>query len=178
MLDINLFEFAILIVQLSAAITHWEQQQPTDITIYPKVRFMSDNTTSISWASKLSSKKMGGQALVRVWSALLKRTTLDVDIVHITGISNTTADAISRPDSNACFLIYPRLSKLFRIEPAIESWNFFRPSPTLLSILASALSFPSNLAVVDLPKELGRFETAASTISASALVPVLHLLPG
>jgi hypothetical protein len=177
-MHINLFEFAILIVQLAAAITHWDMQQPAFPTTYPKIRLMSDNTTSISWASKLSSKKLGGQALVRVWSSLLKRTTLDVDIVHIPGVTNTTADAISRPDSNATSLIYPRLSKLFLIEPELASWTFFRPNPILLSILASALSFPSCLEGVNLPKELGRFETADSTTSDSALMPVLHLLQG
>jgi hypothetical protein len=178
-MHINLFEFAILIVQLAAASTHWDAQQPALSTTYPRIRFMSDNTTSISWPSKLSSKKLGGQALVRVWSALLKRTTLDVEIVHIPGVTNTsTADAISRPDSNESSLIYPRLSKLFRIEPELASWTFFRPNPILLSTLAYALSFPSCLDVVNLPKELGRFETADSTTSASASMPVLHLLPG
>ena len=177
-MHINLFEFIILIVQLAASITYWTAQQPAPSTTYPRIRFMSDNTTSISWASKLSSKKLGGQALVRVWSALLKRTDLDVEIVHIPGVSNTTADAISRPDSNSCSLIYPRLSKLFRIEPELASWTFFRPNPILLSTLASALSFPSCLAVVNLQKELGRFETADSTTFASASMPVLHLVQG
>ena len=175
-MHINLFEFVILVVQLAAAITRWEAQQPTNLTAYPKLKLLSDNTTSISWASKISSNKLGGQALVRVWAALLKRTTLDVEIVHLTGISNTTADAISRPDANSCSLIALCLPKLIQIEPALASWTFFRPSPMLLSTMASALSSPSNLGVINLPKELGRFEIVDSTTSASASVPVLRLL--
>lgn len=174
-MHINLFEFVILVVQLAAAITRWEAQQPTNVTAYPKIKLLSDNTTSISWASKISSKKLGGQALVRVWAALLKRTTLDVEIVHLPGISNTTADAISRPDANSCSLIALRLPKLIQIEPALASWTFFRPSPMLLSTMAFALSSPSNLVAINLPEELGRFEVVDSTTSASALVPVLRL---
>jgi hypothetical protein len=174
-MHINLFEFLILIVQLAAAITRYDDQQLSATTSYPKIKFLSDNTTSISWASKLSSKKVGGQALVRIWAALLKRTTLDVVIEHLPGITNTIADAISRPASHSSSLIHLRLPKLFLIAPELASWDFFRPDPMLLSTLASALSYPSNLVAVNLPKELGRFETAASTTSVSALMPVLRL---
>ena len=184
-MHINLFEFVIIIVQLAAAITRLEgpsslstpnARQLRGIPATPKIQFRSDNTTSVSWASKVSSKKMGGQALVRIWAALLKRTTIDVAIEHLPGASNTTADCISRPAPNSSSLISLRLPKLIQTEPEIASWDFFRPHPMLISMLASALSYPSSLAPVNLPLDLGRFETAASTTSSSALMPVLQLL--
>jgi hypothetical protein len=66
----------ILIVQLAAAITHLEgpssllntdATQPTGAPATPKLKFRSNSTTLVSWASKVSSKKN-----VCVWAALLK----------------------------------------------------------------------------------------------------------
>ena len=182
-LHINLIEFATLILQLAATIARLEEPLPHPLLDahfphglppIPHLQLLSDNTTSVSWANKVSSKSIQGQELVRVWAALLKSSNVGIIIDHIAGETNTTADLISRAATDSRLLSL-RLPQLLQQEPRLANWDFFLPSPTLLSSLASALSLTCRTAPVILPERLGQFVPTVSTTSNSVLIPELQV---
>jgi hypothetical protein len=173
-IHINELEFVIIIIQLAMAITRWEAT-PSGFPEIPLLQVLSDNTTAISWAEKISSRSWKSQSLVRIYGELLRRSNIGISIVHLPGDQNNTADLLSRPTSNSLPILSSRLPQLILQEPRLVSWNFFLPDPTLISLLGSALSCTSSPTRIELPRSLGRFCPTDYSISSSASIPALGL---
>ena len=179
---INELEFVIVIIQVAMAIARFEADSlhrairysfPDGVPEIPLLQIFSDNTTAISWAEKISSKSTKGQTLVRIWAALLQRSNIGISIVHLPGDTNNTADLLSRPAINSPTLLLSRLPQLIPQEPRLANWDFFRPSPELISLLASALSSTSSPIKTELPQKLGLFSPIDSSTSSSVSIPAL-----
>ena len=179
-IHINCLEFLVVVLQLAAAITRLEDQPwaslppalhaqfPTGFPHIPTLLTWTDNTPSKKWANKVTTASPRGQYLVQVYAELLRRCNIGTNCDWIEGESNVNADKISRPvptlpDSHHC-------QQIFRTIPESTSWNYFRPAPDLLSLLASRLSCTAWPDHPVLPKRLGRFEAAGSIISSFATV--------
>ena len=171
---INVMEFVVVIVQLAATITLLEEPSlyeplqmkfPNGIAKLAKLLIRTDNSPSQNWAHKVSAKSERGQQMVHIYAALLERTTIAVSCTHVSGATNTLADFLSRPPTH---LPSPALrhQQIFEKEPKLASYRYFRPSPELLSNLASRLFKEQWTATTILPKQLGRFEVAESIISS------------
>ena len=169
---INELEFVTIILQLAMAIARCEHS-PQGLPEIPLLRILSDNTTAVSWAEKISSKSLKGQTLVRIYGELLHRSNIGVSIVHLPGNLNNTADLLSRPDVNSPALLLLRLPKLTPQEPRLASWDFFLPSPDLTLLLESALSSTYSPIRIDLPPRLGQFCPIVSSTSSSVSIPAL-----
>ena len=147
-LHINVMEFIVVIIQLAAVVTLVEEPKlypplqhrfPTGIPLMASLLIRTDNSPSRNWAHKVSAKSEKGQLFVSIYADLLEPTTLAVQCNHIAGIDNPLADFISRPPSP---LPSPqqRKQQIFTKAPRLASFRYFRPSPELLSLLASRLS--------------------------------------
>ena len=170
-IHINLLEFIVVLIQLAAAITRAEEPAGSDIPMPPLSMLLlrTDNSPSRNWAHKISARSERGQLFVSVYAALLERTTLTVACNHIAGVDNTLADFISRP--SLPIISHPnRCEQIFREEPRLRHYHFFRPSPELLSCLESRLFTGQWQASPPLPKSLGRFETADCITSSSVII--------
>jgi hypothetical protein len=177
-IHINMMEFIVVILQLAAAITVVEEQpQNPEISkkFYPgipklaKLLIRTDNSPSQNWAHKVSSKSENGQQLVRTYAALLDRTSLAVQSSHIKGTDNDLADFLSRQTFHS-HSISTRHHQIFEKEPKLASYRYFQPHPELLSHLGSRLSNEPWTTTTTLPKQLGQFAAAGSTISSSVIL--------
>jgi hypothetical protein len=173
-LHINLLEFTVVILQLAAVITCIEEPQlhpqiqqvfPQGIPDLAKLLIRTDNSPSQNWAHKVSSKSERGQLLVSIYADMLDRTTFAVHSNHISGVTNTIADYISRPPTHLPSR-HLRSEQIFQMAPQLATYRFFRPSPEFLSILDSRLCTEHWQESPPLPKSLGRFETAGSITSS------------
>jgi hypothetical protein len=176
-LHINLLEFTVVILQLTVVITcieepkpHPQIQQvfPQGIPELAKLLIQTDNLPSQNWAHKVSSKSERGQLLVSIYADMLDRTTFAVHSNHISGVTNTIADYISRPPTHlpSCHF---RSEQIFQMAPQLATYRFFRPSPEFLSILDSRLCTKHWQESPPLPKSLGQFE-AADCITSSFVI--------
>ena len=177
-LHINLLEFTVVILQLAAVITcidepklHPQIQQvfPQGIPELAKLLIRTDNSPSQNWAHKVSSKSERGQLLVSIYADMLDRTTFAVHSNHISGVSNTIADFISRPPTHLPSR-HLRSEQIFQMAPQLATYRFFRPSPEFLSILDSRLCTEHWQESPPLPKLLGRFETADCITSSFVIL--------
>ena len=177
-IHINLMEFVVVILQLSAVIVLLEEPTlypplvktfPQGIPSLAKLLIRTDNSPSQNWAHKVSAKSERGQQLVRIYAALLDRTSIAIACTHIPGVSNTLADFLSRPPTN---LPSPALrhQQIFEKEPKLASYRYFRPHPELLSSLESKLFTEQWTETTTLPKSLGQFEVAASITSSFVIL--------
>ncbi|KAI2489086.1 hypothetical protein MHU86_25515 [Fragilaria crotonensis] len=173
-IHINLMEFVVVIVQLAATITLMEETGlykplqrtfPNGIAKLAKLLIRTDNSPSQNWAHKVSAKSERGQQMVHLYAALLERTTIAVSCTHVSGATNLLADFLSRPPTH---LPSPALrhQQIFEKEPKLASYRYFRPSPELLSSLASRLFNEQWIATTTLPKLLGQFEAGESITSS------------
>ena len=176
-IHINVMEFIIVILQLAATITQLEettmlpqiaQAFPDGIPALAKLLIRTDNSPSQNWAHKVSAKSEKGQHMVRIYAALLERTSITVACTHVSGVKNDLADFISRPPTN---LPSPamRHKQIFEKEPKLKLYRYFRPAPELLSSLASKLSSEQWSETIQLPKQLGQFE-AGDCITSSFVI--------
>ena len=164
-IHINILEFIVVILQLAAAITRAEEDA-TQFAIQPlsKILIRTDNSPSQNWAHKVSSKSERGQLFVSIYADLLERTQLTVACNHIAGEDNDLADFLSRPIANTNSHV-DRCAQIFRKEPRLEMYHFFRPTAEFLSCLHSRLFITQWQASPPLPSKLGHFVTDASTTS-------------
>ena len=168
-IHINLLEFAVVLIQLAAAITRSEE--PIPIVAMPplsKLLIRTDNSPSKNWAHKVSAKSERGQLLVSLYAAMLTRTELTVECNHVAGIDNNLADFISRPPELISHA--DRCQQIFQMEPRLKSYNFFRPNQELSSYLESRLFTEHWQESPPLPKLLGRFETVDCITSCSVII--------
>lgn len=177
-IHINLMEFVVVIVQLAASITLLEEKRlykplqgafPNGIAKLAKLLIRTDNSPSQNWAHKVSAKSERGQQLVHIYAAMLERTSIAVSCTHISGTTNNLADFISRPPTH---LPSPamRHQQIFEKAPKLASYRYFRPSPELLSSLASRLFNEPWTATTTLPKQLGQFEAGDSITSSFVIL--------
>jgi hypothetical protein len=103
--------------------------------------------------------------MVRIYAALLERTSIAVARRHEPGVTNELANFISRPPTH---LSPPamRHQQIFEKEPKRKLYQYFRPAPELLSSLASKLFKEQWSETTALPKQLGQFE-AGNCITSS-----------
>ena len=171
-IHINMMEFVVVILQLAAtivAVEEWPQNLEISKAFYPgipklaKLLIKTDNSPSQNWAHKVSSKSEYGQQLVRTYAALLDRTSLAVQSDHIKGTDNALADFLSR---QTFYSHSPatRHQQIFDKEPKLASYRYFRPHLELLSHLESRLFNEPWTTTTTLPKQLGQFVAAGSTI--------------
>jgi hypothetical protein len=169
-IHINLLEFIVVILQLAATIVRQEEACPVRL-FHPleKLIIRSDNSPSVNWAHKISAKSARGQPFVRLYADLLDRTNLTIDCTHIAGTLNPIADLISRPPAH--FISRSdRYQQIFQAEPKLKLYNFFQPSPELVSCLVSRLCTEPLQEHHPMPKQLGQFEADASIISSSVII--------
>ena len=141
---------------------------PNGLPNVPTIQMWTDNTPSKKWSNKVSTASPQGQHLIKIYAELLRRCNLGTNCEWIKGSENDDADLISRPnislsDSEHCQQIFQQI-------PALQSWNYFRPTQELTSLLASRLlcdAWPDHPV---LPRNLGQFEAAGSIISCFAMI--------
>lgn len=172
---INALEFVIVILQLAAVTVRLatlpdavrRRQFPNGVPAEPVLLTRTDNMTSMSWASKVTSKTLRGQQLIGLYAELLREHPIGQQADHIAGVDNIIADDISRPtDPNLTHS--QRLAQIYRKQPSLKKLDYFRPSPELLSLLSSLLFASPAPGLPKVPKILGQFEADASTFSCSA----------
>ncbi|OWZ09948.1 LOW QUALITY PROTEIN: hypothetical protein PHMEG_00017272 [Phytophthora megakarya] len=99
--DINYRELLACAFAIHAWGETWQsegaQERPTH------VHFRVDNTTAISWQSKLASRNSRAQLLIRLLSIWEQRYGLRLSSSHIPGVENTTADTGSRRWQNTAY---------------------------------------------------------------------------
>jgi hypothetical protein len=174
-IHINMMEFVIVILQLAATIatveenpqnTEMSQKSRSGIPKLAKLLIQTDNSPSQNWAHKVSSKSENGQQLVRLYAALLDRTTLAVHSNHIKGTTNDLADFLSRQTFHSHSTATRHL-QIFEKEPKLASYRYFQPHPDLLFNLVSRLFNEPWTTTTTLPKQLGQFAAVGSTTSSS-----------
>jgi hypothetical protein len=173
---INALEFLIVILQLVAVKVRLntlpqhlaELVFPNGVPYIPVWHGLTDNTVSKSWESKATAKSPQGQALVGIYSQLLKETRLHTVCSHIAGVANTVADDISQ--SNFALSYRPRSEQLFQKNPFLKSYDYFLPSAELLHLLHSKLFSGPSARLPEIPKDLGHFVPAGSFISSTPSV--------
>jgi hypothetical protein len=169
---INSLEFVIVVLQLAAVVTRLRtlspiQKQaffPSGLPAHPILLVRSDNTASVAWANKVTSKSLQGQALIAIYAEILRLSNIGLSSNHIEGVSNIRADDLSRPSS-------PDLSpsdhhaQIFQKHALLKTWDYFHPSPELLQLLSFSLCTGPSPDPPKLPKIWGRFAPAGSIIS-------------
>jgi hypothetical protein len=179
-IHINCLEFVTVILQLAACITRLEldpysalplslrRRYPNGIPALPTVVIWTDNTPSKRWANKVTTASPMGQTLVQIFGELLRRSDIAINCDWIAGVDNVRADMLSCPDLSLTPLeLY---SQIYRKEPQLRSWNFFRPSPELVSLLGSRLLCTACPDPPVVPATLGRFEAEGFTTTSSVTI--------
>jgi hypothetical protein len=165
---INCLEFVVLLLQIVACIVYLET--PYDLTslglpgdappAIPILLALTDNMSSKSWIHRVITASPHGQALIQIYAALLRRSSVGLQCEHIPGVLNIEPDFISRP--NLCLSPFDWYAQIFRTVPRLQSYNYFLPSPELISEIQLRLFSDSPLGLPELPKNLGQFVPAAS----------------
>jgi hypothetical protein len=117
----------------------------------------------------VTSKSLHGQPLIGVLAALLRARPIGLNTNHIAGSDNILADFISRP-THFALSHSDRSEQIFQRHASARTWDYFLPSPELLQSLSCLLSSAPTLDLPNLPKSLGRFVPAGSTISCSPMI--------
>ena len=109
---INCLEYVVLLLQIVACVVYLEE--PYDLRLLglpldplptiPILLALTNNSSSCSWIHKVITSSNRGQALIQVYAALLRRSSLGLQCGHITGVLNVEQDFIPRP--NLCLAPY------------------------------------------------------------------------
>ena len=174
---INSTKFVVVLLQLVAFTVRLETLAidrraillPAGIPTHPILLCFTDNTPAEAWANKVTSKSLQGQPLIGVLAALLRARPIGLNTHHIAGAENILANFISRP-TNFALSHADRSEQIFRRHASARTWDYFLPSPELLQSLSYLLSREPTLDLPSLPKNLGRFVPAGSTISCSPVI--------
>ncbi|MGL5812230.1 MAG: hypothetical protein ACRCYW_02690, partial [Aeromonas sp.] len=94
---INSLEFIILILQLAAIHTRLSTSShlealtffPSGVPDIPVWRGETDNTVSMSWENRATARTSQNQALVSVYSELLRTSLVHTQCTHLAGVLNT-----------------------------------------------------------------------------------------
>jgi hypothetical protein len=170
---INSLEFIIVILQFAAFIVAMETFDavqlrrlfPRGIPAEPDLLALTDNTSALSWATKVTTSSLQGQNLVRILGEMMFRSSAGLNGQHIPGEENLVADFISRPSDPYCLDRPFRVAQIYQKYEQLRTWTFFCPNPTLLQSLSSALFSAPWVDRPILPNSLGHFETGASIAS-------------
>ena len=165
-LHINDMEFLTLVVMLAAIYTRLQQLPPhiahlafpAGVPQIPVWLGYTDNMVSRSWEWSASASSHRGQALLGIYSALLRQANIHTISEHIPGKDNVVSDDISRNDFSLPLPV--RLEQLFQKHPFLRHCDYFLPSPEFLQLLTSRLSCEQNPLQCVLPMPLGRFVPA------------------
>jgi hypothetical protein len=174
---INSMEYIVMIIQLSAVIVRLATLTavqrlaffPSGVPAQPILLSRTDNMSAKKWSNQLTSKSLQGQQLICIVAELLRTSNIGLNANHIPGVENVLADYISRPT-------HPNLShsdrseQIFRMHASARTWDYFLPSPELLQSISCALYSESTPGLPKLPKSLGRFVPAGSTISCGSVL--------
>jgi hypothetical protein len=104
-IHINSLEFCIVVIQLVAVIvclhtltpTQLHHFFPSGIPAQPVCLCLTDDTASMAWANKVTSKSLQGQSLLGIFTGLLRTANLGYNTNHLAGILNCRADNLSHP---------------------------------------------------------------------------------
>jgi hypothetical protein len=174
---INSLEFIVVIMQLAAAIVRLQTLSPAQILrlfpsglpAEPVCLCLTDNTSSMAWANKVTSKSVQGQNLIGIFAELLRIANLGYNCEHLAGVLNCRADDISRP-TFPYLSISVRHEQIFLKHACLRTWDYFLPSPELSQLLCCALFTKPSPDRPSLPKNLGRFAPVGFTTSCSPTV--------
>ena len=166
---INCLEFIVILLQIAACIVYLEDPPlftpsgfPASIPpIIPILLALTDNISSKSWIHRVITASPHGQALIQIYAALLRRSSLGLQCDHLAGVLNLDPDFISRP--NLSLSPFDWYAQIYRKMPRLMSYNFFRPSPALISVIQLRLFSDSPLGLPELPKKLGQLGPADYT---------------
>jgi hypothetical protein len=137
---------------------------PAGIPIHSILLCFTDNTSAEAWANKVTSKSLQGQPLIGMLAALLQARPIGLNTNHIAGSENILANFISRP-THFALSHSDRSEQIFLKHASARTWDYFLPSPELLQSLSCLFSSAPTLDLPSLPRNLGRFVPAGSTIS-------------
>jgi hypothetical protein len=172
-IHINALEFVVVLIQLAACVTALETDYAKSICSdtlpqIPHLWAWTDNESSKSWANRLTTASPKAQPLLGILSRLLQRNNIGFELGHIAGASNDGPDWISRSDlaPSPALTHFHRSQQIIMNDERLKSWAFFRPTPSFLSLLGSALFCGRWAPPPSLPKTLGHFEATASTGSS------------
>jgi len=165
---INALEFAVIIWQFAAtsvAFLEYPTEElraafPNGIPAEPILRVWCDNVSAQSWANRLSSGSRQARNLLKLFGELLLASPLGVVSERVETAANGLADFLSRPSRRMSRS--HRLAQIYHRAPFLRSWQYFQPSPYLMSAILGALSSASIAARPEMPKPLGRFVPAGS----------------
>ena len=171
---INSLEFIVVILQYVATAVRittlptkiLDKVFPRGIPAQPVLLCRTDNTAAEAWANKVTSQSPQGQRLIGVMAELLRTNNLGLNARHIAGVKNVLADFISRP-THFDLSFSERAEQIFQKHELARTWDFFQPSPELLQSLSSLLFSERMEGLPSLPKNLGHFVRAGSTILCS-----------
>ena len=166
-----------VLLQLAAAIVRLQSLLPQQrehfylggFPTQPILLCRTDNTAAEKWANKVSSKSLRGQQLIGVMAELMRTHSFGIQSRHIPGVDNDLADFISRP---TIFNLSPtaRAEQIYQKHALAQTWDYFHPSAELLQSLSFALFSSPMPGLPSLPKTLGWFVPARSTISSSSTI--------
>jgi hypothetical protein len=173
-LQINGMEFVMVILQFAAFIVRMstlsteelDELYPDGPPQMPVLLCLTDNTASKAWANRVTTKSVRGQQLIGIYAQLLRLHKFGINTEHVPGVLNVIADFISRP-THFDLTHAQRSAQIFREHPSMQTYSYFQPSAELLQLLSCALYTKPTVALPTLPKTLGRFVPAGSTISCS-----------
>jgi hypothetical protein len=172
-ISINSLEFIVVIIQLAAVITRLEaplhEQQalfPRGVPAQPILFSWTDNTAAEIWSNRVTSMSHQGQQLISIVAELLRTRNIGLNARHIPGVDNVLADFISRPTDPHS----ERSEQIFQMNESVRTWDYFLPSPEFLQSITCALYSKPTPGLPSLPKNLGRFVPAGSTISCGAVL--------
>jgi hypothetical protein len=172
---INSLEFIVVILQVAAVVVRLDSLSteqrtalfPSGIPAQPILLCLTDNTAAEKWSNKVTSKSLQGQQLIGILAELLRTRNIGLNARHIPGVENILADYISRP-TNFNLSHSERSEQIYQMNASARTWDFFLPSPELLQSLTCALYSTPTQGLPSLPKNLGRFVPAGSTISCGS----------
>ena len=176
-IHINSLEFIVVVLQYAATSVRLETLSerelalifPEGVPAQPVMLCRTDNTAAEAWANKVTSQSLQGQRLIGVMADLLRTKNLGLNARHIAGVKNVLADFISRP-THFALSFSERAEQIFQKHALARTWDYFLPSQELLQSLSSSLSNERTQDHQDLPKNLGRFVPAGSTILCSPTI--------
>ena len=92
-----------LLLQIVACVVYLEEPYdlrplglPADpLPTIPILLALTDNMSSRSWIHKVITSSNRGQALIQIYAALLRRSSLGLQCDHIAGVLNVEPDFIS-----------------------------------------------------------------------------------
>jgi hypothetical protein len=173
-IHINQLEFTVMLIQLASLIVQFRSYSdhgrpmrfPQGVPSHPVALILSDNTSSISWSRKITTKSEKGQNLLGIYAELLRFYSIGDNCEHIAGIDYDIADFLSRP-TDISMSSAARCEQIFQTHGFMRTWLYFRPSPALLRLISSSLLLEKWQGRPKLPENLGQFVPVESITSNS-----------